>query len=121
FLEMKLIDAAAIRLRNRDEVVVDLNLFALFRQMTEQMGDVPADGAHIRALQFKLGEFVQFVKSQSAVHGEFVCVNLAKLLLLKIELVLNITDQFLEHIFQRHHADRAAKFINYQRKMGVLA
>ena len=34
FLKVKLIDASAVGLRNRDDIVVDLDLFALFRQMT---------------------------------------------------------------------------------------
>src|SRR5947209_4270148 len=81
FLKVELIHAAAIRLRDRDEVVADLNLFTLFRQMTEQMGDVPSDSAYVRALQLKLGELVQLVKSERSVHAEFVRVDLSKFLL----------------------------------------
>ena len=32
-LEMQLADAASVRLRDRDEVIVDLDLLALFRKM----------------------------------------------------------------------------------------
>src|SRR5438105_15253732 len=49
--EVKLIHAAAVGLRNRDKEVVDRDLFALFGQMTEQMRDVPGDGADIRAFE----------------------------------------------------------------------
>lgn len=51
-LKMKLIYAATITLRNRNQIAVDLNLLPLFRQVTKQMCDVAADGAHVRALQF---------------------------------------------------------------------
>src|SRR5438309_135929 len=89
--------------------------------MTEQMGDVPADSAYVRALQLKLGELVQLVKSERAIHGKFVRADLAKFLLFEIELVLNITNQFLQYILERDHSDSAAKFINHQCKMRVLA
>src|SRR5205807_4567635 len=120
FLKVELIHAAAIRLRDRDEVAADLNLFTLFRQMTEQMSDVPADSAYVRALQLKLGELVQLVKSERAIHGNFVRADLAIFLLFEIELVLNIADQLLQHIFECDHSDSAAKFINHHRAVRVL-
>src|SRR5207247_8997486 len=52
FLKMKLIYTTTVALRNCDEIVIDLDLFALFREVTEQVRDVPADGAYVRALQF---------------------------------------------------------------------
>ena len=55
---MKLIYTATVALRNCNEIVIDLDLFALFRQVTKQVRDVSADGAYVRALQFKLSELV---------------------------------------------------------------
>jgi hypothetical protein len=49
---MKLIYTTTIALRNRNEVAVDFDLFALLRKVAKQMGDVSADGAHVGALQF---------------------------------------------------------------------
>src|SRR6266498_458145 len=58
FLKMKLIYTATVALRNCNEIVIDLNLLALLRQVTKQMRDITADGAHVRALQFELRELV---------------------------------------------------------------
>src|SRR5206468_12410815 len=57
------------------------------------MGDVAADGAHIRAIEFETGGITQFIKAERAVDDEFVFIDLAKFFLFRIELVLNITDQ----------------------------
>src|SRR5205823_7711012 len=95
FLKMKLIYTATIALRNCDEIVIDLDLFALLRQVTKQMRDVTTDGTHVCAFQFQFRELVQFVKAQRAVYSKFVCTNLTKLFLFKIEFVLDITDQLL--------------------------
>jgi hypothetical protein len=50
--KMKLVHTATIALRNCNQVIIDLDLLALFRQVTKQMRDVTANGAHVRALQF---------------------------------------------------------------------
>ena len=50
--KMKLVHAAAVTLRNCNQVIIDFDLLALFRQVTKQMRDVATDGAHVRALQF---------------------------------------------------------------------
>src|SRR5947207_7058672 len=52
FLKVKLIYTATVALRNRNDIVVDLDLFALLRQVTKQVRDVTADGTHVCALQF---------------------------------------------------------------------
>ena len=44
-----------------------------------------------------------------------------KLCLFGVELVLNIADQFFEHVFERHHADRAAKFVDHDGKVRMFA
>src|SRR5438874_12364711 len=88
--------------------------------MTQQMGNVPADGAYVRALQLKFGELVQLVKPQRAVYGKFVCADLAKFFLFEIELVLNIANQFFQYIFESDHSDSAAKFIYNHREVRVL-
>src|SRR5262249_17334493 len=80
-LKMKLIYAATITLRDCNQIAVDVNLLPLLRQVTKQMCDVAADGAHVRALQFQLSELVQLVESERAVHSELVCADLAKLFL----------------------------------------
>ena len=89
---MKLIHTATVTLRNCNQVIIDLDLLALFRQVTKQVRNVTANGAHVRALQFQFCELVQFVKTQRTVYGEFVCADLTKLFLFKIEFVLDITD-----------------------------
>src|SRR5260370_11121358 len=118
---MKLIHAPAVGLRDRDEVIVDLNLLALFRQMAEEMRAVAADCTDVRAFQFQRGSITQLIKSKSTVHGELVLIDLPKFLLLRVELVLNIAHQLFEHIFKRDHADGAAKFVHHHGKMRVLS
>src|SRR6266446_2101976 len=51
FLKMKLIYTATVALRNCNEIVADLDLFTLFGQVTEQVRDVTANRAYVRALQ----------------------------------------------------------------------
>ena len=51
FFKVKLVHAATVALRNCNEIVIDIDLLALPRQVTKQMRDVTADGAHVRALQ----------------------------------------------------------------------
>src|SRR6266516_2931031 len=85
------------------------------------MGNVTADGAYVGALQFKLGEIAQFIKSECSVHAELVCADLAKFFLLEIELVLNIADQLLQHIFKCDHPDSATEFIYHDCEVRVLA
>src|SRR5690242_13390147 len=85
------------------------------------MGHISADRADIRAFQIEFGQIVQFVEPKSAVYGEFVRVNLLKLGFLGIEFVLDIADQFLDYVLQRHHSDRAAEFIKHDGKVRVLA
>ena len=48
---MKLIHAATVTLRNCNQIIIDLDLLSLFRQVTEQVRHVTADGTHVRALQ----------------------------------------------------------------------
>ena len=60
--------------------------------MAEQMRNITPDGAHVRTLQVKLCKIVQFIKSERSVYAEFVCIDLAKFFLFKIELVLNIAN-----------------------------
>src|SRR5436190_12839296 len=50
FLKMKLIYPATVALRNCNDIVVDFDLFTLFGQVTEQVGDVAPDGAYVRTL-----------------------------------------------------------------------
>src|SRR5262249_4676526 len=52
FFKMELIHTTTVALRNRNKIAIDLDLFTLLRKVTEQMRDVTADGAHVRALQF---------------------------------------------------------------------
>src|ERR1044071_353357 len=88
--------------------------------MTEQMSHITTDGAHIRALQFQPSQVSKFIKSNRAINRKLVFVDLAELLFLGIELVLNIAHDFLEHVFQRHHSNRAAIFVHHNGKMRVL-
>jgi hypothetical protein len=83
------------------------------------MSNVAADGADIGALQLQARQVPQLVEPQRAVDGELVLVDLAKFGLLAVELVLDIPHDFLEHIFQGHHADGAAIFIDDDGEMGV--
>src|SRR5437870_3259459 len=85
------------------------------------MSNITADGAYIRALELKLGEIVQFIKPERSVHAKFVRADLAKFFLFEIELVLNIADQLLQHIFKCNHPDSAAEFIDHDRQVRVLA
>ena len=48
------------------------------------------------------------------------CVHAPQLGLLRVELVLDVADQFLEHVVERHDAGRAAELIHHQREMRVL-
>src|SRR5262249_286884 len=89
--------------------------------MTEQMSNVPADGADVRTLQVQLREFVQLIKSKSSVYTEFVCIDFPKFFLFEIELVLDVPDQLLQHILQRHYAHSSAKLVDHKREMRVLA
>src|SRR4030095_16611947 len=66
FFKMKLVHTATVTLRNCNQVIVDLDLLALFRQVTKQMGDVTADGAHVRPLHFYVCGLVQL--AQTAPH-----------------------------------------------------
>ena len=43
-----------------------------------------------------------------------------ELFLFLVELVLNIADEFFEHVLERDHADGAAVFINHYGKVRVL-
>src|SRR4029450_7053657 len=52
FFKMKLVHTATVTLRNCNQVIVDLDRLAMFRQVTKQVRDVTANGAHVRALQF---------------------------------------------------------------------
>ena len=87
--------------------------------MAEQVRDITADRADIGAFQLDPGQVPQLVKPERAVDPELILVDLAKLLLLRIEFVLNIADHFLEHILQRHHSDRAAVFVDHDGEMRV--
>src|SRR5262249_22307632 len=89
--------------------------------MSEQVRYVTADRAHIGALQLESGELVQFVEAESAVDREFVSVDFLELGFLHVELILNIADQFLEHVFERDHADGTSKFVDHDREVRVFA
>ena len=84
------------------------------------MGDIAADGADVRAIEFETGGVTQFIKAERAVDDEFVFIDLAKFFLLRIELVLNIADQFLKHIFEGDHANCAAELVDNDGNMGVF-
>src|SRR4029450_5226261 len=85
------------------------------------MGDVAANGADARAIEFKTGGVTQFIKAQRAVDDEFVFIDLAEFLLFRIELVLNVADQFLKHIFEGDHANRTAELVDNDGNMGVFS
>jgi hypothetical protein len=88
--------------------------------MAEQMRDVTADRADVRAFQFEPDEVAQLVESQRAIDGKFVLVDFAKLGFLAVELVLDVANDFLEDVLERHHADGAAVFIDHDGEVGVL-
>src|SRR5438477_3172227 len=88
--------------------------------MSQQVGNVTADGADVGAFQFDPSQIAQFVKCQSAVHAKFILVNFAKLFFLGIEFVLNIAHQFLQNILECHHSNCAAEFIDYHGKVCVF-
>src|SRR5260370_25446195 len=85
------------------------------------MSAITANGAYIRAFQVKFGEIVEFIKSERSVYAEFVCADLPKFFFFEIELVLNIADQLLKNVLQRHHANGSPKLIHHQCKMCVFA
>src|SRR5581483_3788985 len=84
------------------------------------MRDVSANGTHIRAFQVQFGQLIQLVKTQRAVDGEFIRADFAKLFFFEIELVLDIADQFFEHVFQSYDSNSSSEFIDHERQMGVL-
>ena len=88
--------------------------------MPEQMGHVTADRADVRTFQFEFGEIVQLIKPERAVHGEFVRVDFLELGLVGVEFVLNVADQFLQHVFQRHHSNRPAEFVDHDCQVQVF-
>ena len=92
---MQLPDPAAIRLRDGDDVFLDPDLFALFRQVTEQMGHVAADRGSRRNSPAPglLDRAIR--RAQRAIHDKFVVVDLAELRALGVEFILNIADQLL--------------------------
>src|SRR5581483_2412724 len=112
FFKVEQPDAAPVGLRDRDDIAVDARLLALLRQVPEQMRDVAADRADIRAFEFEAGEIVDFVKTERALDDKFILVDFAKFLLLDIELVLDVADDFLEHVVERNDADSAAVFVD---------
>ena len=65
-------------------------MLALLRKMTEQVRHVTADGAYVGALQFQPGEVPKFVKPNRAINRKLVFVDLAELLFLGVEFVLNV-------------------------------
>ncbi len=85
------------------------------------MRDVTTDRAYVRALQFNSRDVLQLVKPERTGHRKFVVVDLAKLLLLRVELVLDVANQLFEHVFQCHHSDGPTKFIHHHGEMCVLA
>jgi hypothetical protein len=50
-LEMELKNPPPVRLRNGDQITFNLDLFALFRQVTQELYHVTADGGDLRIFQ----------------------------------------------------------------------
>src|SRR4051794_10010746 len=88
--------------------------------MPQQMSHVTADRAYVGAFQIKLRKIVQLVQPQRSIDTKFVSADLVKLFLLEIELILNVSDEFLQYIFQCHKAHGPAKFIHYDGHVRVL-
>src|SRR6266446_2924379 len=75
-LKMQLANAATVGLGHSHAVIVDLYLLALFREMAKQVCDITANRAYVRTFQFELGEIVQLVEPERAVHRKFIRVDL---------------------------------------------
>jgi hypothetical protein len=69
------------------------------------IGKVPAE---------ERGEFGQIVQREVALDGPCVLRDGFGERFFLIELILNLADQFFQNIFQRHHADRAAVFVDHE-------
>src|SRR5436190_740469 len=98
---MKLVDAAAVGLSNGDDIVVDLHLLALLRQMPQQVGDISPDSAYVSTLQLNPSKIAKLVEPKRPVYGKLVFADLPELCFFRIELILNIPDQLFEHVLQR--------------------
>src|SRR5581483_11902534 len=83
------------------------------------MGDISANGADIGAVELETGHVAQFIETKPAIDDKLVFVDLLKLFRLGIEFVLDIADQFLEHVLHRDHADSAAELIDHDGEMSV--
>ena len=96
-LEMQLTNPASIGLGNCDAVILDLDLFALFREMAQEVSDITTDRTDIGIFYFDVSQVAQLIKAEPASDDKFILVNLAEFGFLHVELVLDIADQFLEH------------------------
>lgn len=87
--------------------------------MAYEFRHVTADRAHIVAFQFKIGVVGQFVERHCAVDEKFMVVQPLEACLTHVELILNLTDQFLDHIVEGDHADGAAELIDHEGEVSV--
>src|ERR1700730_1859364 len=115
---MELKNPSTVRLGNGDEITLNLDLFALFRQMTQELHHVPANGGDFRIFQFKICQLFQFVEIQLALDDKFFFVESHELFdLFLVEFVLNLSDQLSDHVIESHDADCTSVLVHHHRKM----
>src|SRR5581483_6680578 len=91
FFKVEQPDAAPVGLRDRDDIAVDARLLALLRQVPEQMRDVAADRADIRAFEFEAGEIVDFVKTERALDDKINEDEFVVELALGLDVIIDLT------------------------------
>ena len=89
--------------------------------MSKQMRHVTADRADVRTFQVELRKIIKLVETQRSIHAEFVSADFSKFLLLEVELVLNVANEFLQHILQGDQAHCPSEFIHNDCDVGVFA
>lgn len=118
---MELRDAPVVGFHHRDLVTCHVHLLALLWEVSKEVGDVATDGGHFIVFNRDVGEFIEFVKIESASGGELVfAVDEFKLGGLGlVEFVLDIAHDFFHDVIKGDDADGTAVFIDGEGEVGV--
>ena len=77
----------------------------------------PLSGGDALLLQRFAHQFLQFMQRQRPRRFPGVLARSRQQRFFLVELILNLADQFLQDVLQRHHAHRAAVFIHHNRQV----
>src|SRR5580698_312851 len=113
-------DAPPVQLGHRQLPARDFHRLALAGQVPEGGQQIASDGL-VRALgQLNAGLLGEVIQVQQAVDLQLAAAQLARLALIGVVLVLDLADQLLDQVLERHDARGAAVLVEHDCQVRAL-